>query len=64
MQFQANTFEEMAQLSRNHGMEMFKKGDVAHIEAMQKMQDVMRSPEAMSTWMEEKRKEFEGLPEM
>ena len=34
MEFHAETFEEMAELSRQHGMEMYKKGDPAHLEAM------------------------------
>lgn len=60
--FQAETFEEMANLSKAHGMEMFQKGDQAHLEAMNKMQDLMKTPDAMQAWFEEKRKEFEALP--
>jgi predicted small metal-binding protein len=33
--FQANSFEEMVELSKKHGTEMFQKGDEAHINAMQ-----------------------------
>ena len=57
--FHAETFEEMAELSRHHGMAMMQKGDAAHLEAMKNMQGLMQSPEAMQQWMEEKRKEFE-----
>jgi hypothetical protein len=31
MEFHANSFEEMAELSKNHGMDMFQKGDEAHL---------------------------------
>ncbi len=62
-EFQANSFEEMAEISKQHGMEMFQKGDQAHLEAMSKMQDLMKSPSAMQTWFEDRRKEFDALPE-
>lgn len=61
--FTANTFEEIAALSKKHGMEMFQKGDPSHLEAMNEMQKMMTSPDSMNQWMEGKRKEFEGLPE-
>ena len=63
LEFHANTFEELAELSKNHGMEMFQKKDEAHLEAMSKMSELMQSPEAMAKWMEERKKEFESLPE-
>ena len=63
LEFRANTFEEMAELSKQHGMEMHKKNDSDHLEAMQKMQQLMKSPEDMNNWFESKRKEFEALPE-
>lgn len=61
--FQAETFEEMAELSKRHGTEMFQKGDAAHLEAMSNMQNLMKSPEAMQAWFGERRREFEALPE-
>ena len=63
LEFRANTFEEMAALSQKHGMEMHKKQDAAHLEAMQKMQELMKSPDDMQRWQESKRQEFEALPE-
>lgn len=60
-EFQANTFEKMAELSKNHGLEMMQKKDVAHLDAMKKMQELMNSPLEMKTWSENKRKEFNGL---
>ncbi len=62
-EFSANTFEEIADKSKKHGMEMFQAGDAAHLKAMQNMQELMKSPEAMNEWFENKRKEFEALPE-
>ena len=61
--FTANTFGEIAEQSKKHGMEMFQAGDKAHIDAMQEMRKTMSSPDAMRDWMENKRKEFEALPD-
>lgn len=59
--FKAETFEEMAKLSQEHGQEMFAKNDVPHLEAMEKMTDLMQDPTAMQEWMDEKKKEFEAI---
>ncbi len=61
--FSASTFEEVAELSQQHGMEMFKIQDEAHLKAMSAMQDLMKNPKAMQAWYEEKRQDFEALPE-
>lgn len=61
--FHANSFEEIAELSKQHGMEMFQKKDDAHLQAMNDMQLLMQDPQAMSSWFESKKKEFEALPE-
>jgi hypothetical protein len=63
VEFQANTFEEMAELSKAHGMEMFKQGDKPHLNKMNEMRELMKSPNAMSEWFDNKRKVFEALPE-
>ena len=63
LEFHADTFEEIAEKSKNHGMEMFQKGDKAHLEAINKMKELMNSPEAMHEWFENKKDEFEILPE-
>lgn len=60
-QFQANTFEEMAELSKQHGMEMFQKQDQDHLDAMNKIQDLMKNPDDMQAWFESKKIEFETL---
>ncbi len=61
--FQADSFEEMAELSKKHGMEMFQKQDEAHLEAMNKIQELMKTPGEMEKWFESKRKEFEAFPD-
>jgi len=61
--FQANTFEELTELSKQHGMEMFQKQDAAHLESMAKIMQLMQSPQAMNAWMDERKLEFEALPE-
>ena len=62
-EFQASTFEEMAEMSKKHGMEMFQTGDEEHLKAMNAMRELMQSPKAMNEWFENKRKEFNALPE-
>ncbi|MEX0288004.1 MAG: DUF1059 domain-containing protein [Flavobacteriaceae bacterium] len=62
-QFQANSFEEMAEMSKKHAMEMLQKGDEDHLKAMNKMQELMKSPEAMKAWFEGKKEAFNQLPE-
>jgi len=59
-EFQAETFEEMADLSRKHGMET---ADEAHLGAMEDMKKLMTTPEDMKEWMNNKQKEFEELAE-
>jgi len=61
--FQANSFEEIAELSKQHGMEMFQKQDKEHLAAMNEIQALMKKPEMMKEWFECKKKEFEALPE-
>ena len=59
--FHANSFEEIAEQSKKHGMEMFQKGDEAHLESLNKMMELMKSQEEMKSWFESKKKEFESL---
>ncbi len=60
--FRANSFEEIAEMSKQHAMEMFQKKDAAHLKAMNDMQELMQKPAAMKEWFESKKKEFEALP--
>jgi hypothetical protein len=61
--FHANTFDEISVLSKQHGMNMHKKQDSAHLEAMKEMGKLIRTPEEMEKWLESKRQEFDSLPE-
>lgn len=61
VKFQADSFEEIAEMSKKHGMEMFQKGDKPHLKAMQEMRKRMKSPGDMEAWYDLKRKEFEAL---
>ena len=62
-EFHAETFDEMAEMSKKHGMQMLEQGDQAHIEAMEKMTGLMSDPEAMKEWFETVQKMFDSLPE-
>ena len=61
--FHANSFDEIAGMSKQHAMDMFQKKDAAHLKAMNEMQELMKKPEAVKEWFETKMKEFEALPE-
>jgi len=61
--FIADSFDEMAEMSKNHGMDMFQKGDEEHLKAMKQMQKLMQSPEKMNEWFENRKDEFNRLPE-
>ena len=62
-EFTANTFDEMGKLSRDHAMEMFEKQDTVHLEAMNKMKDLMQSEDALRKWVDNKKAEFDKIPE-
>ncbi len=64
-EFHANTLEEMVEKSKSHGMEMYQKGDEGHIVVMNQVKEQMKSqsPDDMKAWFENKRKEFDALPE-
>lgn len=61
-EFHADTFEEMAELSKAHGMEMMQKQDWPHLEAMNQMMVKMQNPEEMKARFDGKRQEFDDLP--
>ena len=64
LEFQANSFEEISEMSKRHGMEMCQKNDESHLEAMTKMRKMMISSDsdAMKNWMKSKKEEFNALP--
>lgn len=53
-EFQANTFEEMIAQSKAHGMEMFQKGDDAHVKVMNEMKASIatKTPQDMAQWFD------------
>ncbi len=57
-----DTAEEMAENSKNHGMLMMQQNDVAHLEALEKMQHM--SPEDMNAFMADFQKRFEEAEEV
>jgi len=65
MEFHANTFDEISDMSKQHGMEMFQKNDEAHLQAMHKMRKLMQTPDSnnMQEWLKNKRAEFDALPD-
>ena len=62
-EFHAKTFEEMAELSKKHGMEMYQKGDEEHIKVMKEMMELMQNANSMKKCMDSMRREFDSLPE-
>ena len=60
-EFSGESFDDIANQSKKHGMEMFQKGDAAHIEAMNEMQKLMKDPSDFSKWFESKKVEFINL---
>ena len=62
-EFHTETFDETVEMSMRHGMEMAEKGDVEHINVMDKMKEGMNNPEAMKAWVGNIQKEFNALPE-
>jgi len=58
----ANTFEEIAQLCKDHVAEMFKENSLPHLNAANEMKELMKTPGAMEAWFANKKKEFDELP--
>jgi predicted small metal-binding protein len=62
-EFRAASFAEIAEMSKQHGMEMFQSKDAAHAAAMNEMRRLMQTPESMAAWFEDKKREFDAVPE-
>jgi len=60
-EFHTNSFDEIAEMSKRHGIEMFEINDEAHLEAMNEMRKLMQKPEAIEQRFESKKKEFGSL---
>jgi len=63
-EFRAETFEEIAEMSKKHGMEMFQKGDEPHLKAMHKMKELMNSSKGVQLWFDQKKKDFDSRPDV
>ncbi len=61
--FTALSFEDMAQQSKAHAMDMFAQSDQAHLDAMEAMKSIMAKEGGMQEWFDAKRAEFDALPE-
>ncbi len=61
--FHGNSFDEVAAQAKMHGLEMFENGDMAHLDAINEMRELMKTPEAMKEWVDNKRKQFDALPD-
>jgi len=61
--FTADSFDEIVEMSKAHGMEMFQKQDPDHLMAMQKIMAMMQDPELLQEWSDSKHKEFDALAE-
>lgn len=61
LEFHADTFDEIAELSKKHGMEMFQSGEEGHLKAMNEIQELMLTPKSMTEWFDIKKKEFDAL---
>ena len=60
-EFTANSFDEISEMSKTHGTEMFQASDKDHLKALANMQELMKNPKTMGEWFENKRKEFDAL---
>lgn len=58
--FTGASFDELAAQSQQHGKEMFASNESAHIVAMNKMMELMKSGQ-METWMADRKAEFDAL---
>ncbi len=61
--FTAETFDEIAAMSKQHGLDMYHAGDKDHLQAIRDMQASMSTLDEMQNWMKAKRQEFEDMPE-
>ncbi len=64
VELEGESFQEIAEKSRKHAMEMVQAGDEAHIKAMKAMEKLMEMPDELAVWMAEKRAAFEALPDI
>ena len=63
IKLQAETFGQMTEISMQHGIEMMQQNDEAHMKAITNMKEIMQNPATMNQWFEERKAEFDALPE-
>ena len=61
-EFTAKSFDEIGRLSKEHTKEMFDKRDLAHLEAMKQMNELMKDNTAFIQWLHSKKEIFDKLP--
>ena len=61
--FTADSFDEITEMSKAHGMEIFQKQDQQHLAAMQNIMAMMQDPDLLEEWSDSKQKEFDDLAE-
>ena len=59
-EFYGETFEEIARQSKEHAMEMINLGDKDHINAMDKMGELMKDSKNLDKWMGERKEIFDS----
>ena len=59
-EFYGETFEEIAKQSKEHGMEMINLRDKDHINAMDKMGELMKDSKNLDKWMDERKEIFDN----
>jgi len=60
--FKAETFPQIAQMSKEHGVEMYQAKDQPHMDAMAEMMKLMKDQDAMKKWFAEKEALFNAAP--
>ena len=58
--FSAETFEEIAEISKKHGTEMFMVQEPEHLKVMNEMMKLIQDPSAMQAWMQSKKELFDS----
>lgn len=61
--FTASTFDELADQSRAHIMQMMSLQDPDHMQSIQIAMQIMQDPAKMETWINDKIAVFDALPE-
>ncbi len=64
MDFEASSFEDIANKSRLHAMEMIEQNDQEHIDAVHRMRSLMEDVFQMQKWYREKRNLFLSSPDI